>query len=103
VEVSPAYPPLHEYGRIHPVRVPLSPEAAAELTALESERDGLDERYDGEAEYPEEAATRLEEIESRIDEIQEGAQAYRPEEQALTGAIVALSGGGGRRLPRLGA
>jgi ParB family chromosome partitioning protein len=103
VEVSLAYPPLHEYGRIHPARVPLSPEAAAELAALESERDGLDERYDGEAEYPEEAATRLEAIESRIDQIQEGAQAYRPEEQALAGAIVALSGGGSRRLSRLGA
>jgi len=93
VEISPGHPPLHEYGRIRPARVPLSPEAAAELAALESERDGLDERYDGEAEYPEEAATRLEAIESRIDQIQEDAEAYRPEEQALAGAIVALSGG----------
>ena len=93
VEVNPAYPPLHEYGRNYPGRVPLSPETAAELAALESERDGLDERYDGEAKYQEEVATRLEAIESRIDQIQEGAQAYRPEEQALAGAIVALSGG----------
>jgi ParB family chromosome partitioning protein len=88
------YQTLSQYGREHPVRADLSPDAQAELDHLSEEYDALVDADD------EDASERLDEIQERIDALSETAESWPPETLAVAGAIVTIGHGGELRVER---
>lgn len=76
-----------EFRRLHPERLPLSDEAAAERKALSDEYDVL---FDNTDEEDDETSDRRDEIEARIKELEHRPFAYTPDIMAIAGAIVTI-------------
>jgi ParB family chromosome partitioning protein len=81
------YEARSHFKHLHPARLPLSEEAAAEQKHLAEEYQTL---FEGMQEEDEETQARLDEIEARINELEDTESAYSPETVAIAGAIVTI-------------
>ena len=88
------YQTLSQYGREHPERVALSPDAQAELDRLSEEYDALVDADD------DDASERLDGLQERIDALTETTESWSPETLAVAGAIVTIGHGGELRIER---
>lgn len=99
VDALPALPrDLWRMARLRPQRAPLSAEDEARLSALGERFDAIEAECGDEPD--EDQSAELDRIEAEIEAIRGREVAWRPEDRARSGAIVAPDGGGGVRVER---
>lgn len=93
------YATLSQFSRMHPAQDDLSPEAQAEIEALEAEYDALADAHDDDGD-DDAAAARQGEIDERICAIRASFERWPAETLGLAGAIVTIDGDGAIEIRR---
>ncbi|MFT2095133.1 ParB/RepB/Spo0J family partition protein [Acidiphilium multivorum] len=102
VEVATEFPYGHSYGMRHIVgaRRPLSKAEIAQVEALQTEAERIEEEAAAADEVSEVADLRLGEIEAEIEVIHQRPAIYDPADIAMAGAFVSIDGAGRLRVER---